>query len=117
MTKKINKNKIVIVASTGITINAFFRNHINFLLKKYYVIVISNFNNLDTLNEEYISNNNLEIVNLPISRGINLFSDLYCLILLFFYLIKIKPKLIFSCTSSENSGNEKIVSLSKYLAS
>ena len=98
MLKKINKNKIVIVASTGITINAFFKNHINFLLKKYYVVVISNFQNLETLNLNHVSNRNLEIINLPISRGINLFSDFYCLISLFFYLIKIKPTLIFSCT-------------------
>ena len=51
MKKKINKPKIALVASTDITISAFFRNHIKYLLKQYTVVVITNYKNNNFLKD------------------------------------------------------------------
>ena len=97
MKKNIKKPKIVLVASTDITINAFSKSY-KIFFKKYNVIVISNFKNKDFFKNEILESKQFKIVNLPISRGINIFLDFYCLIVLFFQLLKIKPDIIFSCT-------------------
>ena len=51
MKKITNKPVITLVASTDITITAFFINHLKFLTQKYKIIVITNFKDNEFLKE------------------------------------------------------------------
>lgn len=85
--------KICFVLTTDVTIKAFLLSHLLALSKFYDIVIITNTNNSNFLNELGIKS---KVIPLSISRDINLFSDLINLII----LIKIFYKESFSSVHS-----------------
>lgn len=75
MTVKLKK--IAIISTSPFILKYFFINHIDFLAKKYEVDIYTNLKNFSAINlENYPAN----VLNLRISREINLLEDILCLL-------------------------------------
>ena len=75
MTVKLKK--IAIISTSPFILNFFFKNHVDFLAKKYEVYVYTNLKNFSAINLE---NYPAKVINLGISREINLLKDILCLL-------------------------------------
>lgn len=97
--KKLNKKKILIVASSFLTIEAFLLEFLFQLSKKYNVFVATNLNDLNHEKLNFFkSKYDLHLINIPIKRKINLYFDFLSLIFLFFLIYKNKFDLTLSLT-------------------
>ena len=71
------KKKLCFVATVDLSVNAFLIGHLHGLAKSYDLTVITNTSNINFLSDHGI---NAIILPVKLSREINLFSDLFCLI-------------------------------------
>ncbi len=97
--KKPNKKKILVVASSFITIETFLEEFLFELSKKYNVYVATNLNNLKDKKLDFLKNKyDFCLIHIPIRRKINLYFDFLSLIILFFFIKKNKFDLTLSLT-------------------
>lgn len=99
MAKNIKHKKILICASSIITINTFLLSFLKELSKFYEVYVTTN---LDNINKENIfsieSSYQFKFIHIPIRRKINIFYDLYTLVKLIFIIRKHRFDITLSLT-------------------
>ena len=88
------KKKIAIVSSNFLSIKSFLSKSVEELSKNNLVYIYTNANKHDNIFE----NSNIKLINLPITRNVNLFNDLQCFIKLLFLIFKLKPDIVFTIT-------------------
>ena len=71
------KKKLCFVATVDLSVNAFLIGHLHGLAKSYDLTVVTNTSNINFLSDQGI---NAIVLPVKLSREINLFSDLFCLI-------------------------------------
>ena len=87
------KKKLVIVSTSEISIRSFLIDHIKSLSNSNFeIFLITNFE----FKKNIYKSLNIKLININFKRKINIFSDFYSLILLIFFLIKIRPYLTIS---------------------
>lgn len=96
--KNLNKKKILVIASSFITIETFLEEFLIELSKKYDVFVATNLNNLNKNELSFKYEHNFRLIHIPIRRKINLYFDFLTLIFLFFIIKKNKFELTLSLT-------------------
>lgn len=96
--KNLNKKKILIIASSFITIKTFLEEFLIELSKKYDVYVATNLKNLDKNELSFKYKCNFRLIHIPIRRKINLYFDFLSLIFLFFIIKINKFELTLSLT-------------------
>lgn len=90
-----DKQKIIFVATVEFAVKAFLLSHLKVLSDKFDLTVVVNSNNLNFLSENSI---NAKLVVVPFKRNINVFYDLYCLVVLICLFLKVKPSAVHSIT-------------------
>ena len=88
------KKKIAIVSSNFLSIKSFLSKSIEELSKNNFIYIYTNSGTQD----EFFLNKNIKLINLPMTRNINLFRDLQCFVKLLFIIFKLKPDIIFTIT-------------------
>jgi len=89
------KRKIYFVANVEFAVNAFLLSHLKKLSRYYDLTVIVNTYDLAFLTKQGL---NIKVIDLKISRDINLLSDFFCLIYLLYLFIKDRPAAVHSIT-------------------
>lgn len=93
--REIKKPRICFVVPVEYVVDHFLLNHLRCLSNVYDVTVALNTNHLDLLTRRGI---NVSVHQIPFSRGIDFFNDIYCFIRLFFFLISGKFAAVHSVT-------------------
>tara|TARA_Y100000994_G_scaffold233546_1_gene221693 strand:- start:197 stop:1327 length:1131 start_codon:yes stop_codon:yes gene_type:complete len=88
------KKKIAIVSSNFLSIKSFLSKPVEELSKNNLVYIYTNAKKQDNV----FLNNNVKLINLPITRNVNLLNDLQCFIKLIFLIFKLKPDIVFTIT-------------------
>jgi len=91
MTVKLKK--IAIISTSPFILKFFFKNHVDYLAKKYKVDVYTNLKNFSAINLE---NYPAKVLNLGISREINLLEDILCLFKLILIFLFCRYDLVIS---------------------
>jgi glycosyltransferase involved in cell wall biosynthesis len=89
------KRKIYFVANVEFAVNAFLLSHLKKLSRHFDLTVIVNTYDLAFLIKQGL---NIKVIDLKISRDINLPSDFFCLIYLLYLFIKDRPDAVHSIT-------------------
>jgi glycosyltransferase involved in cell wall biosynthesis len=91
----LNKPAIYIVATVEFAINAFLKQHLSLLSKRFNITVVVNTSDPSFLKKQGI---NVNVIPLDIKRNINIFSDLRALSSLFYLFLKNRPVSVQSIT-------------------
>ena len=89
-------NKIAIIVSTPVVAKVFLSYQINALVELYDVTLITNFKNDYSLLNDI--SNKINVIELPIDRDLNLYTDLKSLLILVYIFYKNKFSLVHSVT-------------------
>ena len=88
-----DKKKVVFISANEISIRSFLIDHIKKLnSERVEIYLITNFN----FQEKLFKKLNVNLINIKFKRNISLFNDFYCLLNLFFLLVRIKPDVTIS---------------------
>ena len=88
------RKKIAIVSSNFLSIKSFLSKSVEDLSKNNLIYIYTNAKE----QENIFTNKNIKLINLPITRNVNLLNDLQCFIKLLFLIFKLKPDIIFTIT-------------------
>ena len=87
------KNKVVFISSSIMPLDIFLYDQIKLLSKKYKIYLITNSHNY---NKKKFTG--INVITIPFSRYINIFTDLISLIKVFLLFLNLKPLLVISIT-------------------
>jgi glycosyltransferase involved in cell wall biosynthesis len=87
------QKKIFIVSTSPFIIENFFNDHHSELLKKYNVVIFTNFNNFKEINLNF---KRLVAFDIKIIRRIKILNDCFSLIRLFFIFLLLRPNMVIS---------------------
>jgi len=98
---KLYKKKILFIANSPVTLKVFLENLIVSISSKMHVDIITNLN----LIEKKIKIKNINYIHVPIERKINIFTDFYCFLKIYFLISKNKYNTVFSITPKSGLFN------------